>query len=161
MSNFGLMGPQYLYAAKLRAFFNEDDGVIVKNDAEKITVYVSDPIKADALTELLPSRLQFGNIVCSLEVIPGNEPIIQEEGEGKASLIAKALNGNRSVCYIKEFELATGGRVTYVVFEPWVVQFYTDDLTDVNGYETTLMEDLAYELFGGDAGLNFCTEVVR
>ena len=49
----------------------------------------------------------------------------------------------------------------FVVFVPEVVQFYNDDLGDINGLCSTLYQDLAKDLFGEEAGIYFCTDKVE
>jgi hypothetical protein len=50
-----------------------------------------------------------------------------------------------------------------VVFVPEVVQYYTDNLGDINGFRTTLYQELAKELFGDSElsrGVYFCTDII-
>jgi hypothetical protein len=50
-----------------------------------------------------------------------------------------------------------------VVFVPKVVQYYTDNLGDINGFRTTLYQELAKELFGESEltrGVYFCTDII-
>jgi hypothetical protein len=45
-----------------------------------------------------------------------------------------------------------------VIFQPEVVQFFDDDISDINGNWTGLAEDIARALFTEDrSGMNFCT----
>lgn len=47
--------------------------------------------------------------------------------------------------------------LTYVVFEAKVVQFFNDDIGDINGIKSTLYEDIAEEVFEKKEGIYFCT----
>ena len=49
----------------------------------------------------------------------------------------------------------------FVRFEPQVIQFYDDDLTDYNGNWNGIAEDIAREIFANDWDVNFCTADLR
>ena len=46
--------------------------------------------------------------------------------------------------------------MSFAVFAKEVVQYYNDDLTDINGLKSTLYEDIARDVFDID-GINYCT----
>mgnify|MGYP006958177364 CR=1 FL=1 len=44
------------------------------------------------------------------------------------------------------------------MFENKVVQFYNDQMDDINGNKSTLFQDIAGDVFGYDHGVFYCTE---
>ena len=50
------------------------------------------------------------------------------------------------------------GSFHYAVFQSKVVQFFNDDMSDINGNCTTLYQEIAKDVFSGRAeGVFFCT----
>ncbi len=48
--------------------------------------------------------------------------------------------------------------ISYILFEPKVVQFFNDDLGDLNGLRSTLYQDIAANVFeDAHEGVFFCT----
>ena len=48
-----------------------------------------------------------------------------------------------------------------MVFEKAVIQFFNDDITDINGVESTLYQNVAKEIFEDDVktgSIFFCTD---
>ena len=121
------------------------------NDNTSLKLYVEGVKKADALTKLLPAHKEFGNVVLNITVIPANYK------DDKVSLFRAAFEGNSIVSEIATKDLC-GGKVSYVVFEGKVVQFFNDSMADINGLCSTLYQDIANEVFDDHAGIYFCTE---
>ena len=46
-----------------------------------------------------------------------------------------------------------------MVFQNKVVQYFSDNMQDINGFTSTLYQEIAKELFGVDGGLYFCTDL--
>lgn len=44
-----------------------------------------------------------------------------------------------------------------MLFKKEVVQYFTDNLGDYNGYRSTLYENIARDIFGDIVGVFFCT----
>ena len=155
------LSPWMDYVNKLEAFFAKDKDVIIdyieKEDTRVIKIKVNGQKKADALELLLPPVKTFGNVDVDLIVIPSNEE------ETKASLIRAALEGNEAVNYIETTSPPfSSNPFTYVVFKKEVVQYWDDNLGDINGLTSTLYQNLARELFCEDewdsGGVYFCTD---
>ena len=150
-----VLSPWAVYAHQIDAFFKKDDDVTVvyDNDIPKVSLYVRDEKKANALMRLLPPTKNFGNIDLKIIVIPANKLISNVE------LFADALEGNEAFSRIVTVEDAfMSNPINYVLFEKEVVQYPTDDLGDANGLRSTLYQDMAKELFGEHNGIFFCTE---
>lgn len=155
MENFKLSSPWMTFANEITALFENDEGVKVVHDTEanEIKLYVEDSIKAAALTELLPTEKKFGNVTIKLEVIPAND-----EDTRVIDLFNAAFAGNSAVSYIKNVQMPVMGSFNYVVFKPEVVQFFNDQLDDVNGNKSMLYQEIAKDVFGGDQKVFFCTD---
>ena len=157
-SNVKLSSPWIDYVHKLEAFFQKDPDVnIVFNDGEerKINIYVEKAAKAEALEELLPTDKTFGNVTVAINVIPANF------GE-KIDLFRNAFEGNDAVSYIETISPPfTSNPFHYIVFQKEVVQYWNDNLGDINGVRSTLYQDLAKEIFEDLdlSGIYFCTDV--
>ena len=48
--------------------------------------------------------------------------------------------------------------MTYVVFKKEVVQYFNDSLGDIHGVCSTLMQDIAKDIFEDTEGVYFCTD---
>ena len=149
-----LSSPWVNFYRELDALFLQDPEVRVMYDEEanEVKLYVENARKADALTQLLPAEKTFGNVTLKITVIPANEANIS-----KADLLAEAFDGNPALSYIQHVD-AVIGSFDYAVFQNVVVQYFNDDLSDINGLKSTLYQDIAKDVFGEDAGVFFCTE---
>lgn len=151
-----LVTPWAEYFNQLVAFFKEDDDVRVEydNEAMVIKIYVDGDAKAEALSKLLPTSKKFGNVEVKINIIPAN-PL----DTSRIGLFKKAFEGNKAVADI-ETNISSND-FSFVIFEPEVVQYYNDDLSDINGLCSTLYQDLAKELFGETEGVYFCTDKIE
>ncbi len=152
--NVGLLAPWTIYANQVKAMFKEDPEVkVIWDDVTKtIFMYVDSNEKADALEQLLPAEKEFGNIIVKITIVPANK--LESD---KISLFQKAFKGNKAVSQIITLDSPFGPQ-SFVVFEPKVVQYDSDDTRDLNGLTSTLYQNLAEELFGGFMNIHFCTE---
>ena len=77
MSNLKLNAPWITYLYQLKKLFERDTEVSVKFDEDeyKYTICVDNSYKADALSKILPSERDFGNVHTTLEVVPSNKEI--------------------------------------------------------------------------------------
>lgn len=157
MQKLKLSPPWMTYANEVKALFREDKEVRVVYDDEekKLKLYVDNPRKADALAQLLPAEKTFGNVVIRVEVVPANT----EKEKTRIDLIRDAFDKNGAVSFIREGDTPFG-HMSYVAFAPYVVQFYNDDMSDVNGNKTTLYQEIAKDVIGTGDGVFFCTENV-
>ena len=155
MENIKMVSPWIGYYKEIESLFQEDSTVKVKYDDSKNTIklYVEDEEKADALAQLLPNRKVFGNITVNIDVIPANKVETP-----KIDLFRKAFEGNGAVAYIETVDNVSSNAFHFVVFQPEIVQYYNDDLSDINGLRSTLYQDIAKEIFGEREGIYFCTD---
>ena len=84
---------------------------------------------------------EFGNVKLNIEVIPANVP-----PKTKLELFMTAFKGNPAINSIEKVS-AYGQDLGFVIFEPEVVQYPTDDIGDYFGIESTLYENIARDIF--------------
>jgi hypothetical protein len=147
-----LSSPWAIFYREVQAMFAEDPDVKVVFDEESVTLklYVEDPDKADALKQILPVSKSFGNVAVKISIIPANQLT-----NNKLELFERAFKGNGAFVSVTKNE-KTG--FEFVIFKSKVVQFFNDDLTDVNGLCSTLYQNIAKDIFLSFPGINFCTE---
>lgn len=151
--NVKLAPPWETFYNNIKAFFGKDSEIKITIDEDDYTVkmYVDNQRKADALTKLLPEEKVFGNITVKVKVIPANK----EETYG--DLFIEAFRGNRVLKYVSSGDTPFGN-FEYIVFNDDVVQYYNDNMMDVNGNRTTLYQEIAPEVFDAPANVHFCTK---
>ena len=151
-----LTPPWFGYVNKLIALFEEDPEIKMDFDDDNLNLklYVDNTDKADALDELLPDSVDFGGEKLIITVIPDNENYTRS----KARLLDLAFRGNPVVTDIVEVEGAFTNPMMYIEFRKEVIQFYDDNLGDLHGNRSTLLQDIAKEVFDGAEGVFFCTD---
>ena len=150
-----LAPPWVSYVRKIKALFSPDPEINLKFDEENLvlTLVVQNAVKADALTQLLPSVKNFGNVTLSIKIIPANN-------ETNINLFEVAFYNNPVVSTIISTPMIFTSPVSYVLFRNEVVQYYNDNLNDYHGFESTLYEDIAREIFEDKhSGIFFCTDL--
>lgn len=158
MAKLKLQSPWIQFYDEIEVFFKEDPEVLVIYDEDEyeIRLYVDDPQKAEALTNVLPSEKQYGNITLKVTVIPSNDTAVGDIPIIKSDIL-QALSGNPIV---EDFKVVTGifaNDIVYVVFRKEVVQYFNDNLGDANGNCSTLYQDIAKRIFNEIPGVYFCT----
>jgi len=153
-SKLNIAPPWIQFANELVAMFGNDPEIQTdyNNDTVTFTLRVANSIKADALTKILPTEKEFGNVVLKINVVPANEL------ETAATLYRNALNGNPAFAYVFPVEGVFTNPVTYVAFRRRIIQYYNDDLGDPHGNKTTLCQELAKDIFTKQDGVFFCTD---
>ena len=156
MFQVALSPPWVTFYRKLDKLFSNDPDIKINfiEDAPGIKLYVDNATKAAALAKLLPATKSFGNVKMPIYVIPANNAV-----ESPSELVKKAFEGNSALSYLKTAE--TGPlhvEATYAVFKNEVVQFFNDDISDVNGQCSTLYQEIAKEVFPNIIGVYFCTD---
>lgn len=153
MEHIKLSPPWITFANEVKALFDRDKEVIVTFDENdnSLKLFVDNEAKADALTKLLPEKKDFGNIVVTITVIPSNREKTQID------LFKDAFAGNPVMSFATAYDTPFGN-INYVVFEKRVVQFFNDQMNDINQNKTTLYENIARDVFGSDAKVYFCTD---
>lgn len=161
-----LEAPWNTFAKKLKALFAQDSDIEVSDayEAEEgsgkyvVDVSVLNHEKFVALDRVLVKEKHFGNIDLTINLFD-----LENDAEHAGIEIFKAVfKGNAAVAEIISRPDQTGTDWHYVCFKPEVVQFFDDDMTDVNGNFTGLMENIALEAFAKNCrGVNFCTAAVN
>lgn len=156
MDKVGMSSPWIKFYHEVDALFKEDPEVRVLFDEGNYTIklYVGNLDKAEALTQLLPAEKTYGNITMKITVLPANKL-----GESKLGLFQKAFEGNPALSYVRSVNGLFN--CNYVVFAHKVVQFFNDDMSDVNGNCTTLYQEIAKDVFGDVPGISFCTDIEK
>lgn len=155
MAKLKISSPWVTYYNELRELFKGDDGVRIVYDEENsnINIYVAEQAKATALEHFLPTVKEFGNVTLAINVIPPNETKLFKTTT--TPTIRDVFKGNPHVDDIIEIDGMFSA--TYVVFHKEVVQYFDDNLGDINGNISTLYQNIANDVFGEHAGIFFCT----
>lgn len=167
MRKLKLEPPWNAYQKKVNALFEEDPDIIVgeiftPQDTTDATYAMNIEVKKHekylALTKFLPTSVSFGNVKMDI-IIYDKEDV---NGEALLEEYKKLFEGNRRVKDIKSINDFAGTPHVFIRFQPEVVQFYHDDISDYNGNWSGLAQDIARELFN-DAPWNvhFCTADLR
>ena len=158
MARLILSSPWVIYYKEVNVFFEKDPDVKVLYDEEsnEIELYVTDPDKARALRELLPVEKTFGEVKLKVTVIPVNGTKFGFKASN-FSTIQAALKNNPIVDRIETVTGLFDYDLHYVLFKKEVVQYFTDNLGDYNGYCSTLYENIAIDIFKDTTGVFFCT----
>ncbi len=148
--------PWVTYYRKVDALFKKDDEVLVVFDEENLVLklYVDDQTKAEALGVLLPVEKVFGNVTLSIEVIPPNIKSTKINIE-PLDIASNAFRDNNAVYMVRDVSGILN--IVYVIFRKAVVQFFDDNLGDINGNCSTLYEMIARDVFE-DVGIKYCTD---
>lgn len=151
--------PWFTFYRKINALFEEDPEVRVTFDEDEmeIRIYVDNHVKAEALSVILPMTKEFGETIVDITVIPNNTKESKKlQLYSDFNNFEVAFNENNAVDMIKNVQLGSES-ITYVVFKKKVVQFFTDNLSDLHGMTSTLYESIAKEIFENTGGVFFCT----
>lgn len=150
--------PWVTYYREVDELFKKDKEVFVVLDEENVElkIYVNNQSKASAIQYLLPTEKEFGNVILKIEVIPANGMKMRNVDEASILDIAcEAFRDNDAVYTV------TGVRsmfdLIYVIFRKEVVQYFDDNLGDINGNCSTLYEVIARDVFR-DVGVKYCTD---
>ncbi len=157
MAKMKLSPPWITLYDEIEAFFKDDPEVHVVYDEETcaIKLYVDNSVKASALDQVLLHEHTFGNITQTVTVIPANG----FNTPAQEFLYKQALVRNPALSYIQTVGGIFMNGATYVVFANKVVQYWNDDLGDVNGLCSTLYQEIAKDIFAEREGVFFCTDV--
>ena len=159
-----ISAPWETYVKKLKVLFELDPDIVVRDLEDnsgvlELEIDVTDPSKYDALVHLLPATKQFGNVTMIINI---NE-MCDNDDPDYADYIAMLFRGNRRVKCINHAKDLAGDPLSFVMFQPEVIQFYNDEMLDYNGYWSGLAQDIAKEVFeeAFDHSVFFCTADVK
>ena len=150
--------PWVTYYREVDALFKKDKEVFVVFDEENVElkIYVKDQIKASAIQYLMPTEKEFGNVVLKIDVIPANGKELREVSTSNIVTIAcDAFRDNDAVYMVTDVRAVFD--LVYVIFRKEVVQFFDDNIGDINGNCSTLYEVIARDVFK-DIGIKYCTD---
>lgn len=152
-----MISPWVNFYREIEALFAKDSEVkVVMDDAvPEVKIFVDNSRKADAIAYLLPNEKVFGNVTLKITVIPANDGI-----KSKFDAIQEAFIGNPALSYVWQAKTPFG-EFNYVVFDADVVQYFNDDMRDINGNKTTIYQEIAKDVIGEDANLCFCTAAMN
>jgi len=172
MARINLAAPWDEYYNKMAAFFKEDPDVTVlyddqEDDAKHIKVLVDNPEKATALEALLNKEKNFGGVKLIITVVPADDvpksiarDMSQWAEDAKYyGLYRSALIGNANFATVQEIKGLLGFDATFVIFRKKVIQYYNDNIGDLNGVMSTLAECIARDIFVKNSGVFFNTDV--
>ena len=154
-SRLNLSAPWYTYQKKLTALFEYDDNVTVGpvldvGGGKEMEIHVKGTDKTFALAQLLPETVTFGNVTLRLTVVNDTKD------KTPADLWEAAFSDNPLFWTVDTIKDNAGVEHVYAIFEPEVLQFFNDDLSDYRGNFTALTADVARDVFA-DTGVCVCT----
>ena len=155
MENAKLSPPWITFMNEIKALFVEDPDIKIQYSEDDYTMklFVDNTDKAEALSKMIPAEKDFGNVKMKIEIVPANK-----DDMTYADLLKKAFAGNPVVKDVVSVDTPFG-KVTYVVFEKKVVQFFNDQMDDLYGNKSTLYQECARDVFETkDADAFFCTD---
>lgn len=172
MAKVNLVAPWDEYYNKMVAFFKDDPYVTVlydDNEEKHIKLLVNEPFKAEALFRLIKNELDFGGVKLFVSVISANDVPQDVTSYFKRMSVCDdydirythALNDNDLYAYIKTIKGMMGFDAVFVVFKKKVIQYYNDNLGDLNGMKSTLAENIARDIFVPHNGVFFCTNTLE
>jgi len=151
--NTSLSAPWIAYWRKLCALFEHDDEIVIgeiinsdlTDDGYCIDIKVYNHKKFEALQQLLPDRLVFGNVELSIYIseIPNDE----EEETDYRKLFTDLFDGNDIFDEFLTVIDRPRSKYNFAVFKPQALQFYSDDISDPYGNKTMLAQDVARDVF--------------
>lgn len=154
MEKTKMASPWVQYANAVNAMFAADGevDVIYNNEELTLNLLVENPVKADALQQIMPTEKDFGGVKLKITVIPANLKM------SKAQMFQAAFSGNAAFKSTVPVEGIFTNPLLYVVFAKEVVQYYNDDLSDLHGNRSTLYQTIAKEIFTDMDGVIYCTD---
>lgn len=155
-----MIAPWIDFYREVEALFKKDPSVrVLYNDEQKeLRLYVEDSDKAYALAEVMPTDKVFGNVKLNINIIPGNS-LAKSTTIKPEEYFQHIFKGNPILMDVQSVYGVFSNPITYVVFRKEVVQYFNDDLGDINGLRSTLWEDIARDVFTEIDSVYFCTNI--
>lgn len=152
-----MSSPWNTYVRKVKCLFKDDPDISISYNEENydLRLCVNGVAKADALCKLLPATRVFGGVTLRISVWPSNN--VRDIGE----LIKTAFAGNP---LFKDATTVTpagcSNAWTYAVFSPerMAVQYWNDNLSNIRGITTELVENIANDVLDLPLGVTCCTD---
>lgn len=157
-TNVKLSSPWDIFVKQLKELFKYDPDIkVLYTDEEpyKIDILVDSEDKYIALTQLMPPEKEFGNVKIQINIVPSNKEKTDRE------LFETLFKENPVFSKVVSSKLPTGEEIGFVLFQPWVAQYYADNLRDPYGNNNELYADIAREVFGPRDGMQYSTSLVK
>ena len=163
MMKFAMEAPWYTWQKKIKALFERDPditvGDIYDSESDKLDFVFDIEVRSHekflALDRVLPKVKTFGNVTLGICLYDEENANAVDAG---IELYQTLFKGNPIVKDIKDVIDQAGVHHGFVRFQPEVIQFFDDDLSDYEGNWSGLAQDIAREVFENDyRGINFCT----
>ena len=153
------------YYQELNAMFKNDPSVhvVMDDDEYSVKLYVESADKAAALQELLLDEVQFGNVTLKVTVVPANAQneyrFTRNKNHPKYTelMFRAAFDRNPALSDVVTVQGVFGFSACYIIFKKEVVQYFNDNMGDINGLCSTLYENIASNIFKHDLGAFYCT----
>ena len=157
MAKLNMSAPWYVYYNELCALFKEDKEVhIVYDEMDQIiNIYVENQAKADAMDEVIPKVMTFGNVDLEINIVPANKLCSRKS---KGNLFEDLFFDNPICTDVVTVEGIFTNPITYVIFRKEVVQYYNDNLGDAHGVCSTLYQDIAKRVLKDQDSIYYCTD---
>ena len=157
MAKLKLSPPWSIFYDEIKAMFAQDPDVKVVMDEDNYTVhvFVSNARKSAAIAKILEQERKFGRVTLKVQVPPPNDT--DEVFENQFEVYQAAFENNPRLSYMQP-KRCIFDTSFFVVFKNEVIQYFNDDISDINGFCYTLAEDIARDIFVGEKP-NFCTDV--
>ena len=158
MARIKLSAPWDVFYREINELFKQDPEISVVYDEEtkEIKLYVKSSTKAYALNKLLPTEMTYGGVTQKITIVPANG--FSNGCRSNISYFQDAFAGNPIISRIETINDIFSNPITYVVFIKVVVQYFNDDIGDINGQCSTLYQEIAKNVFGTKNGIYFCTD---
>ena len=160
--NLKLEAPWESHKKMLHAMFDRDPDIEVgevgtsKNPDFQyfVPIEVRNHDKFVALTKVLKTSLIFGNVKMEIVLYDVENEFVNPY----AQIYQTLFEGNSIVKDIQTASDITGTPIVYVRFQPEVIQYFDDNMSDFSGNRSCLAQDIANEIFDNNQwSLHFCT----
>lgn len=151
------MSPPWIeYVNKVKALFAKDPEIKIEfnENTMNLCIYVDNADKYEALSNMLPEEKVFGGAALAITVVPANTV----KNKDYRYYMKKLFQGNGAVTHIEDLPGIMSNPMTFIVFEKEVIQYWNDNLGDINGMKSTLMEQIARDIFEDADGVFFNTD---
>ena len=163
MAKLNLSAPWVTYYRETEELFRNDPTIRVLFDEEEpeLKLYVNDQDKYEALTFLMPEKMEFANVTMPITIVPANLPDTAHCNKEKtpAEHIMALFFDNEALVDIAVVHGIFANDLVYVIFKKEVVQYFNDNLGDYNGVCSTLYQEIAKNVLKPQPGIFFCTSV--
>lgn len=140
-----LSAPWDIYFSKMKALFDRDPEVSVdfNRDNYEIVITSTNDDKIDAIRQIVPETVPMGNITLTIK-FKADVP------SSPADLYKRAFKGNPAYVGSETYPLPTGENAYFAEFADLAVHYYADDLSNPEGLQFMLYQDIAREILNHD-----------